>query len=670
MFGNRKDRLRRAATRAFWTRGSCVLCLCGVVSGCGPQLETGDDARIRVTPARQIAFSRVAVGQTRSLPFVVTSVGRDALEIDKITWEGSQAVSIALAGDLPHTMPNAASFPVSVDFVPTEENPSPAGTIRIYSNDPDTPVYSLDVVAQQLAAQINVVPSAEERLVIGQTDVGNTTTKPVVVTNVGDLPLTLSKITLVADEAFSYALEQDIALPVVLPPNAQSALHVQVAFTPKTIGKLEGSLIFVSDDPVHPEYKLPIVANSDTPCLRITPSRVEFSPPVSIGSTAQKTVQLESCSDVPLTISNVRQTSGSDVFSSKLTGNDAPLEKDSSATLTIEYSPEKTGTDQAKFVVISDDPLQPNAEISVVAAASNNQCPKAVALARVKGSSVWSDTVDAAPLDTIEFDGSKSSDPEATNLKYYWSIQSAPTDSVAGIATGTDASTATFFVDLAGDYSICLSVEDGDGLMSCNTDCVKISAVPRETIHIQLVWNVPGVTPTQTVGSGADVDLHFLSLPDGSWNDIGEETLKNGSDVFWLNTNPTWQVGAQIESPSLDIDSKTGSEPENVNLNHPNPCRWYAIGVHYYNDYAWGTAYATVRAYISGKLRHEKPKIKLAHTSVFKQVAWLFWDGDKALVYEADFAVDSDEGWQNMTPAIPDDILEQAKKSSPKCFEE
>ena len=207
-------------------------------------------------------------------------------------------------------------------------------------------------------------------------------------------------------------------------------------------------------------------------------------------------------------------------------------------------------------------------------------------------------------------------------------------------------------------------------MMSCNKDCVTIHAVPRETIHVQLVWNVPGVTPTEVAGSGADLDLHFLSLPDGHWNDTGEETLKNGTDVFWKNKNPTWKVGSQTESPSLDIDSLTGSEPENINLDKPNPCRWYAIGVNYYENDIYGAAYATVRIYISGKLRFEKPKIKLTRISEFRQVTWLFWDGDKANIFESDFATTSDDDWHNITPVVPNDVIEDARKSSPKCFDQ
>lgn len=661
---------KNAKERSFLLRTVFAAAAAAAVAGCGPRLEEGADARIRVTPARQVTFSRVTVGESRALPFVVTSVGRDNLELEKIVWEGSDAVRIAVAGELPRVMPNAASFPVSVEFAPTAEHPSPDGVIRIYTNDPDTPIYSLGVAAQQLFPQINVVPSAQEGIIIGQTDIGRTSEKTVVVTNTGDLPLTVSEIRLTADASFGYAAEGGETLPAVLPANAAKALRLKVSFAPESAGKREGTLSFVSDDPNHPIYDVPIVANSDTPCLRISPSLVEFSPSVSVGASAQKTVLLQSCSAVPLTVSDVRQTSGSGAFSSKLTGGGKALENGESATLTIEYAPSQIGTDNAKYVVISNDPLQPNAEISVMAAASDNRCPEAVASAKIEGSSIWSKTLDAAPLDRISLDGSQSSDPEGSALKYYWTIQKAPADSVAAIAvSSSDPSKASFFVDLAGDYSLCLSAEDAQGMLSCNTDCVTISAVPRETIHIQLVWSVPGVSPTQTVGSGGDVDLHFLTLPDGKWNDLGQETLKNGTDVFWLNPNPVWQIGSTAENPSLDIDSKTGSEPENINLDKPNACRWYAVGAHYYNDYAWGPAYATIRAYISGKLRFEKTKIKLSQTSVFKQIAWIFWNGETAFFYETDFAADSDEGWQNMTPFVPDEILEKAKISSKRCFD-
>ena len=644
-----------------------LLSACFAFSACGPTLEEGNDARIRVTPPQQVTFSRVTVGDSHSLPVVVTSVGRDSLNVKKIEWKGSSAVQLKSTGNnVPRTVTPLGSIPFSVNFTPTEKDPAPNGTIRIYSNDIETPVYELEVVAQQLAPVIHVVPSSEEKLVFGQTDINTIATKRVIVTNVGDLPLIINDISLNASKDFSYTLENAEGMPVSLAANSDQSLIVNVAFEPKDIGKQSGTLVFSSNDPVHPEYALPIVANSDTPCLQILPTILEFSPAQSIGTTATKTVQLKSCSDVPLIVSNVMKTSGADVFAHELRNGDKELKNGESAELNITFAPTAEGSYQSDYVVINNDPLQRNAPVKVMATASSNQCPTASIQARLSSASQWSKTLDVAPLDTVIFDGSQSSDKESNTLKYYWSIQKAPTDSTSSIASSGDK--ASLFLDLAGKYEVCLSVEDTEGMMSCNTDCVKIQATPRETIHIQLVWHTPA---DDKIGDddGTDLDLHFMTLPDGKWGDTGIAELNNGTDVYFKNQAPVWPVENQgNEEPSLDIDDKDGEGPENINLDKPTPCRWYAIGVHYYDDKAFGPSNATVRGYISGKHVFEKANISLKQQGVFKQVAWLFWDGTQGRFYETDTAYSKDADWIGLSPAIPENIIELAKQSAPNCF--
>ena len=638
-----------------------------LMTACGPTLEEGRDARIRVTPARQITFSRVTVGESHTLPFVVTSVGKDELNVRRIEWNGSQSVQLITTGsELPRSLPSQGSMPISVSFSPTESAPSPNGVIRIYSNDPETPVYELNVDAQQLAPMIHVVPSAEEKLIFGQTDPGKTLTREVVVTNVGDLPLTLSAVELHASSNFTYSLSNAEKIPVVLAANSAEQLKVNVAFSPDSIGKQEGTLVFVSDDPIHPTYQLPIVANSDTPCLQVQPSLLEFSPPLSVGTSQTRQVQLTSCSAVPLKISDVIKTSGPDTFSHELVNAGNELQNGESATLNITFSPIAEGNVQAEYVILNNDPLQANATLKVMGSSSANQCPTAAAQARLSSSSTWSKTLDLSPLDTVILDGSLSSDKESTELKYYWSISQAPKDSTSAIAS--DGDKASFFLDLAGNYEICLNVEDTAGMMSCNTDCIKVTATPRETIHIQLVWHTP---KDEIIGDdvGTDLDLHFLTLPNGHWGDTGDPQLNNGTDIFFSNPEAVWSVANQgNEYPSLDIDDKDGEGPENINLDKPTPCRWYAIGVHYYHDYATWPSYATVRAYIEGKLLFEKSNISLKQRGVFKQVAWMFWNGEVALFYETDLAYDRDEDWIGLTPKVPDDVMNKAREASPKCF--
>lgn len=649
-----------------------------LITACGPTYEVGKDAQIRVEPAKQVTFSRVKKGEVRTQPVVVSNVGRDQLRVSQIVWDGSDAVSLAVEGsDFPRLLDAQAQFALSVKFSPTNATPSPDGTIHIYSNDLDTPIYDVQVVAQQLEPQIHVVPSAEEKLIFGQVDEGASLKRPVVVTNTGDLPLEISKISLVASGDFQLTSASTLNLPLSL--TNEDRLDLNVTFTPTASGRAEGNLVFTTNDPNHPTYTLPIVANSDSPCLRIQPVIVEFKPSVSVETTATREVTLESCSDVELSISGIQMASGDDAFSYKVRGDDRPLKNGESATMTISYTPEREGTNKAEFVVMSNDPLQPNATITVMGTASSNQCPTAVARARMSSASDWARSVDAAPLDTIIFDGSLSHDEESTTLNYYWNIKSAPKDSTSKLAM--DNEKATLFADLAGEYVVCLNVEDSAGMMSCNEDCLKVTATPRETLHMQLVWSTPGdATPGDD--DGTDLDLHFVRLLQGSdaestttrpekgtWGDKGSAELLDGSDVYFENREPVWFVeGFGNELPSLDIDDKDGEGPENINLDNPSPCSWYAIGVHYYNDYAFGPSYATVRVYVSGKARFEKPNILLSQSGGFKQVALLHWDGSTARIYESIYAYDSIEQWKGQPPVLPEEIIEKAKVSAPKCF--
>ena len=651
-----------------------------LLSSCGPTYEEGSDAKIRVNPASQVTFSRVKAGETRTQPVVVSNVGHDPLKVSRIEWHGPESVQLSVEGSaFPRVLDTRGQFAMAVQFSPTTDNPSPEGFIRIYSNDIDHPEYDLSVVAQQLAPQIHVVPSAEEKLIFGQVDSGQTASKKVTVTNTGDLPLNLSNIVLQAPSSFSYEVVGGASYPVSL-TSGESRLDLQVSFTPENTGRMEGNLVFHSNDPSHPQYTLPIVANSDTPCIKVQPVIVEFSPAVSVQTTASRDVTLTSCSSVPLTISSVMKASGESVFTHTLTGADNPLQSGESATLKINYTPDREGTHRAEFIVVNNDPLQPNASISVVGTSSANQCPTAVARARINTASDWSRTIDAAPLDTITFDGSLSHDVESNTLKYYWTIKSAPKDSTSKLAIS--GAQASLFADLAGTYVVCLNVEDSGELPSCNEDCLTVTATPRETIHLQLVWK----TPEDPVSDddGTDLDLHFVRLLQGAeaqdpnvragkgtWGDTGITSLSDGTDVYFENREPVWSVeGFGNELPSLDRDDKDGDGPENINLDNPSPCTWYAIGVHYYQDYGLKESYATLRVFIAGKLLHEQPNIMLPQTGAFKQLALLHWNGSSAHIYKTTYSYSSDDEWIGKAPIIPDDVLQKAKESSPQCFSE
>src|SRR5687767_4978962 len=82
------------------------------------------------------------------------------------------------------------------------------------------------------------------------------------------------------------------------------------------------------------------------------------------------------------------------------------------------------------------------------------------------------------PLDTAVFDALSSTDPEGQIAAYHWTVSDRPLGSNSSIQELDGGRYAEFFVDLAGDYTVRLTVVDNDGYS--DTESYSFSAVPYE----------------------------------------------------------------------------------------------------------------------------------------------------------------------------------------------
>jgi len=181
-----------------------------------------------------------------------------------------------------------------------------------------------------------------------------------------------------------------------------------------------------------------------------------------------------------------------------------------------------------------------------------------------------------------------------------------------------------FFLDIAGEYVLELSVTDDGGLASCEPARVLVQATPDEDIHVQLVWDTPA-DADQGDSAGTDIDLHYLH-PLGSWN-------TEPFDIFWRNPTADWGVpGDAGDDPSLDIDDTDGQGPENINHDEPESGRAYGIGVHYYRDNGFGPSYATLRIYIEGLVQYEARAKFLEREDVFWDVGAVVWPSRQIII--------------------------------------
>lgn len=218
---------------------------------------------------------------------------------------------------------------------------------------------------------------------------------------------------------------------------------------------------------------------------------------------------------------------------------------------------------------------------------------------------------DYSPLDTAQFDGTASYDPDGGIIDgYAWVMIAKPAGSNASIqALDETGSVVEFFVDFAGDYTIELTVTDEEGQQGSTT--FNFSAVPWQAIHVELAWDI----------DTSDVDLHLVD------DTAGGTFYQTPYDCYYGNTNPNWGVaGDPLDDPRLDIDDVDGYGPENINLDKPINGHRYHVYVHYFSDDGMGATNATLRIYLNGTLQYEGIKLLSATDKVWN-VATVDWPG-------------------------------------------
>lgn len=202
----------------------------------------------------------------------------------------------------------------------------------------------------------------------------------------------------------------------------------------------------------------------------------------------------------------------------------------------------------------TDTPAQPQAPVAVIDSASP----------------VYS------TMDTASFDGWLSYDPDGYIVNYQWELLAKPASSTATLTPSIDGTTSSLFIDIAGDYSIKLTVTDNDGLTGSTT--YDFSATPSD-FHVRLSW------PQQY--TEADMDLHVI---DTTAVAPAPQLWDMAYDCHWRNCKPSqgenldWGVaGTSTDNPRLDVDNISETVPENMNIQTPSDGT-YRVEVHYYGS--------------------------------------------------------------------------------------
>ncbi|MFP4598444.1 MAG: choice-of-anchor D domain-containing protein [Persicimonas sp.] len=591
-----------------------------------------------------VLFTDVSIGDTEAKIVEITNDGDNVLRLRSIElyeeaggeFDGASEFEKGEIGwtDGEIELGPGEKHEIEIKYSPENET-ADKGHIAIENNDPsvDGGVFKLPLESAGLQPEINSSPGqlSWDRLDPSEEDEDwNGEDKFLTIQNVGSAPLRISNIYVSGSERFTISMpsETDPARendtdewPEALAP--EERFDVRVNFLPDDSLPESAELIFESNDPESREMIVPLSGNSGAPCLRVSPGEEVAFGQGSLGQTSQKTVTLENCSrGAELDIEGISITDdGGGAFAIQDGSLPGDLPEDTTtiapgdrSNFVVTFIPDEETDYNGELLIESNDPANREKTVPITGDGSDNACPEAVAKAALQGSSPRGDTIETIPLNTVEFDGSDSNDPDGSIDRYEWTILSRPNGSTQRLTPDSSVENPRLFLDLAGVYEVELKVYDDEGAASCGDPAViTIIAEPDDDVHVQLVWDTPS-DPDQTDDHGTDLDLHYVH-PNGRWNE-------SPWDIFWRNRTADWDDNGS--GPSLDIDDTNGAGPENINHSGLDNLT-YRTGVYYYSDSGLGASYATARVYVRGQLELEIKNKYMPGTGSFWDVATIQW---------------------------------------------
>jgi hypothetical protein len=213
-------------------------------------------------------------------------------------------------------------------------------------------------------------------------------------------------------------------------------------------------------------------------------------------------------------------------------------------------------------------------------------CALEVSAGATGGDGLYSTT--ASSTVTFSAAGSSSDSWSPSELTYEWNLDGRPSGSTASL--GGSGMTASMTLDLAGDYTVSILVQDPEGQMG--EECtVTVRAIPAQDLWVEMFWT----------SDEEDMDLHLV---------VAGGAMESDNDCYYSNCTgcpgewgcPNWGSSGSMDDPALDLDDISGTGPENINISSP-AASTYTVYVHDYpGSEFFGRNPTTVRVYLEGSL--------------------------------------------------------------------
>jgi len=223
-------------------------------------------------------FGQVCVGSFKDLSLTINNSGGCDLVVNSVTSTGANASEFVVAGDnaYPITVAPGTSVQVPIRFQPTSTGAKSA-TIRVNSNDPNSPNKDVAVSGHSDPGDIRVTGSTDFGAVCG----GTQAEKSVSICNVAtacDLHVTNVVLTNAAGDGAcaDFTLVNN---PFPATVSHDSCLATVIRFTPTSAGPKQCRLVITSDDPDSPVVVQTVTADTPLASIDVSPDQ-SFLPEV------------------------------------------------------------------------------------------------------------------------------------------------------------------------------------------------------------------------------------------------------------------------------------------------------------------------------------------------------------------------------------------------------
>ncbi|MBR56729.1 MAG: hypothetical protein CMH54_01590 [Myxococcales bacterium] len=627
-------------TRAPYFTGFAFLVLfTTLIFGCGGDgdpFKIEDKPNMETEPNDSLTFIALEGGELIAENIRITNTGEATLVIDgiELIYDGQSPAEVE-NGDAFQLELLGAGLPVNVEtsgangefnfelhYTHYDDGLSRTATLIIRSNDRLNPVKEIAIDVLEGKPVLDVIPA---EVFFDDVKKDEVTSQTVTFLNKGSIDLRIHQILVLGHEAFRVSKGDASATsnetldfdPPITIPNGEST-QVNVEFAPLGREEATGRMVIMTNDPTLPSGKeIFISGNTNMPCLEITPkNEINFNGRL-IGHIAQLPVILSNCGNAEVSVSGISMLEGASPdfafdFSELSTGTspdaDNPLliDVNGSETFYVQYIPDEenpideitgaflydTGT-----LVVENNSFEEEISLDLQGFGVTELCPTAI-IDVLEGDQVIPQTV-------LHLKSNNSYAPAGEVVEFYWEVLQ-PVGSESVFIPSPTWPNPTFTTNVAGNYRFYLDVYDQDNTISCETAEYLVTVIPDEAIHVELLWDTPNdfIQSDEGPAAGSDMDLHFIHPyagggPDKDFDGVPDPWFDPIYDCAWFNRYPDWaSIDPNVDdNPGLDRDDTDGAGPENLNLAEPEDVI-YRVGVHYFDDNAFGLSIPTIRVYV------------------------------------------------------------------------